>query len=927
MSRQDIFGFLANNTNQHKRSNAGMGGSVEPRIVLKSNTYGYYLQILDREGRDDNLRASEVTPPYQMLVERYNTALDHLWHSIDWEEKPQLLYLSKYEYLLEFLPHKAIVEVQDGGMVAYDKLASASVTLAIRSEDKSTYKCSVEANRNGETSTDVIVLSYNFIKYNDQLIRSNTMLDNIDYLPYILSSFPKDQLNLFMSILTSYITTRHFDLEGYTAMDAEQGIKARKALIIDRIDEHQNLYLKPQQIVADLADVDSLQKYNLTHIATISEEQKTVLVTPFEQTSDEVIRQDLMDKISNVLGKKLIKVIGIVPPYMLMGHEVAVQFLTQVLPDILDEYEIYGQEKLKDYKISYTKPRLNANLNPGLDYFEGDITIDFGDQSMDVFAAINLWKKNKYIKLENGQNALISSKYIQKLERLITKSEEGARISFFDLPIAEELLSEQLGSSVFDKHRSTFEGFNDIEMVKPPKSVKATLRDYQKYGVGWMLYLQQHNLNGCLADDMGLGKTLQTLTLLTMSPSDKPSIIIMPRTLLYNWASEIDKFTPHLTYEVYYGLDRNLDTAINKDIILTTYGLIRNDIEDFVEDEFHYIILDESQNIKNINAKSTKAVMLLKGQHRLALSGTPIENNLGELYSLFRFLNPAMFGSERRFNNQYIVPIQKNNDEHVTKELQKKIYPFIMRRIKRDVLKELPEKIENVVYVEQSPEQRKVYEERRQYYKMAIDKMIAADGIGKTQFFVFQAFAELRQLAAIPEAKTGGKVRSPKLEVLADHMIQSILNGHKVLVFANFVAAVEHVSKLLDDNNIHHVSMTGSTSSREKLVSEFSNNEECKAFVMTLKTGGTGLNLTQADIVYIFDPWWNVAAETQAIDRAHRIGQQKTVISYRLITKDTIEEKILQLQNMKRELFDNLISSDGAVGKSLTPEDIQYLLR
>ena len=318
---------------------------------------------------------------------------------------------------------------------------------------------------------------------------------------------------------------------------------------------------------------------------------------------------------------------------------------------------------------------------------------------------------------------------------------------------------------------------------------------------------------------------------------------------------------------------------------------------------------------------------MLKGEHKLALSGTPLENNLGELYSLFRFLNPAMLGSEQNFQQKYLIPIQKNGSEEATTQLRKKIYPFILRRLKGDVLKELPEKIDNIIYIDQSPEQKKLYEQRRQFYKVAIDQMVNSGGIKQAQFFIFQAFSELRMLASIPESKTEGKVKSPKLEMMAEHMIQSIVNGHKVLVFANFLMAVELINKVLEEHGIHYVSMTGATSNRKKVVNEFKQNDDCKAFVMTLKTGGTGLNLTEADIIYIFDPWWNVAAETQAIDRAHRMGQSKTVISYRLITKDSIEEKILELQNQKKELFDSLLSSDSSMTKALSKDDIDYILK
>jgi SNF2 family DNA or RNA helicase len=354
--------------------------------------------------------------------------------------------------------------------------------------------------------------------------------------------------------------------------------------------------------------------------------------------------------------------------------------------------------------------------------------------------------------------------------------------------------------------------------------------------------------------------------------------------------------------------------------------MVRNEIDKFKELEFYYVVLDESQNIKNLQAQTSKAVMLLQGKHRLALSGTPIENNLSELYSLFRFLNPPMFGSLESFNQYYLTPIQKHNDKDVTAELRKKIYPFILRRLKKDVLKELPDKIEQVLYVEMTDAQKKLYEQRRLFYKQAIEQQIAMKGIQQSQFFVFQALNELRQIASVPEGPSNGQITSPKIELLTEQLLDALANRHKVLVFVNYLAALDLIGEKLEEQGIEYVSMSGSTKNRQQLVERFQNDTDCKVFLLTLKTGGTGLNLTAADMVFIFDPWWNKAAENQAIDRSHRIGQDKTVLSYKLITQGSIEEKILQLQEKKAEIFNAIISSDSASLKSLSEEDINFML-
>jgi SNF2 family DNA or RNA helicase len=308
------------------------------------------------------------------------------------------------------------------------------------------------------------------------------------------------------------------------------------------------------------------------------------------------------------------------------------------------------------------------------------------------------------------------------------------------------------------------------------------------------------------------------------------------------------------------------------------------------------------------------------------LSGTPVENNLSELYSLFRFLNPSMFGSIDDFNQYYALPIQRENDKEAMNELKRKIYPFILRRLKKDVLKELPDKIEQILYVDMSDEQKAFYEHRRQFYYETVRAQIAHKGIKQSQFYILQALSELRQIASIPESKTNDQIVSPKREILIESIMDAVANNHKILVFANFLNAIDCIAEDLEKEGLDYLIMTGATKDRKTLVDKFQNDDAYKVFLMTLKTGGLGLNLTAADYIFIFDPWWNQAAENQAIDRAHRIGQDKTVFSYKLITRATIEEKILQLQKIKSELFDNLISTDDASIKSLDEKDVEFVL-
>ncbi|MDE5636214.1 MAG: DEAD/DEAH box helicase, partial [Muribaculaceae bacterium] len=447
-------------------------------------------------------------------------------------------------------------------------------------------------------------------------------------------------------------------------------------------------------------------------------------------------------------------------------------------------------------------------------------------------------------------------------------------------------------------------------------------------GLRWLNYMYTTGMGACLADDMGLGKTVQTIGLLTLTtPRAKhPSIIIMPRSLLFNWENEFAKFAPHIKVTTYYGTGRDLKNALDNEVILTTYAVVRNDIEQLLDEEFDYIILDESQNIKNIDAQTTKAVWMLKGAHRLALSGTPIENNLTELYSLFHFLNPAMFGSLKDFNELYAGPIQRDSDSDAAKALRRRIYPFMLRRLKKDVLTYLPDRTAQTLIVEMSPAQARLYEERRRYYAGEIREVMSANGPEAARFELLRALGELRQIASIPEEKSDGRISSPKIELLVSNILEAVEGGHKVVVFFNFLAGIELTGEQLGKAGVEYEVLTGATHDRRRVINNFQNNSDCKVLMMTVKTGGVGLNLVVADTVFVVEPWWNKAAEEQAINRLHRIGQKRAVNCYFMITENTIEEKIRLLQEQKSALVDAVISSDNTAGKMLSADDINYLL-
>jgi SNF2 family DNA or RNA helicase len=400
----------------------------------------------------------------------------------------------------------------------------------------------------------------------------------------------------------------------------------------------------------------------------------------------------------------------------------------------------------------------------------------------------------------------------------------------------------------------------------------------------------------------------------------------MPKSLLSNWQKELMRFNPDMTTYCYYGMQRSLDSLKTHNIILTTYAIVRNDIEKLKNIEFDTVILDESQNIKNVESKISKAVMLLDSKHRFTLSGTPVENSLFELFSLFRFINSGLFSTLADFKRDYVFPIQNEANEDIAKILKAKISPFLLRRLKQDVLKDLPAKQEQIIYVDMDEKHQDFYNKKRAYYKQILDQQISLNGFEKSKFIVLQAFNDLRQIASAPELKSENSIVSSKIESLFEMLEEIVLNNHKVLIFANFLGSLDLISQKADEMKYEYLVMNGSTKNRQELVQKFQSDKKIKLFLMTLKVGGVGLNLTEADYVFIFDPWWNKSAENQAIDRSHRMGQKNKVFAYKMITRGTIEEKILELQTQKQDMTDMIIGGGDSSLKELSSADLEYIL-
>jgi SNF2 family DNA or RNA helicase len=489
---------------------------------------------------------------------------------------------------------------------------------------------------------------------------------------------------------------------------------------------------------------------------------------------------------------------------------------------------------------------------------------------------------------------------------------------------------------VFARAREELRRFEGIEAAVQPAGFEGQLRGYQCEGLAWMYFLQRVGFGGCLADDMGVGKTPQVLALLETRRQLReqkkdgigPSLAVVPRSLIYNWRQEASRFTPQLRILDHTGIGRDKDLASfeSYDLIVTTYGTLRRDAALFGEYRFDYVILDEAQAIKNAASESAKAVRLLQANHRLALSGTPIENHLGELWSLFEFLNPGMLGISSPF--RAAGGALRNPDEETRQLLSKALRPFVLRRTKAQVVKELPEKLEQTIYCELDVTQRKQYDDLREHYRQTLLGRIETDGLAKSKMHILEALLRLRQAACHPGLLDKKLINqsSAKFEALIPQLTEVIEEGHKALVFSQFTSLLAILRGHLDRAGMKYEYLDGQTRNRQACVERFQGNPDYKLFLISLKAGGLGLNLTAAEYVFLLDPWWNPAVEAQAIDRAHRIGQMRPVFAYRLIARDTVEEKVLELQKSKRALADAIIGEDNRLVGNLKREDLELLL-
>ena len=619
-----------------------------------------------------------------------------------------------------------------------------------------------------------------------------------------------------------------------------------------------------------------------------------------------------------------------------------VDFLLDKVPALAAAgFEIYGEENIKKVRVNRHQPSLSVNITSGIDWFDVQAVVQFGDQQVSL-AEIRraLRKRRRYVKLADGSIGRLPEEWLERYKRLFglaTETDEEAntlRFADFHAAMLEELAEEAEqaeADAAFRERLERLKGFEGIAEHPLPKGLRGELRPYQVAGYNWLHFLHEYGFGGILADDMGLGKTVQVLAFLLSlresGHSQAADLIVMPRSLLVNWQREVEKFTPDLKVLPYFGPDRPaVETFADYDLVLTTYGVMRVDEKKLREYRFHYIVLDESQAIKNPLAKTSRAARRLQSEHRLAMTGTPVENNTFELWAQFAFVMPGLLGSLDYFKEQFVKPIEKRQDEHIAQTLRRMVYPFILRRTKEQVAPELPPRTERVIYCPMEPAQRRFYLKLRDYYREMLVGLIEEEGLDKSRMKILEGLLRLRQASNHPKLiDPGFRGDSGKMEVLLETLETLRSEGHKALVFSQFVQMLHLVREALDERGIPYAYLDGSTRNRQEQVDRFQNDPNIPFFLISLKAGGVGLNLTAADYVIHIDPWWNPAVERQASDRTHRIGQDKPVFVFKLITRESVEEKILQLQEKKKELVEKLIATEGSFFKELSPEDVQAL--
>lgn len=626
--------------------------------------------------------------------------------------------------------------------------------------------------------------------------------------------------------------------------------------------------------------------------------------------------------------------------------EEAIAFLLDSYPDLVQRYRVYGEKALSRYKMRAAQANISASVtsNEKEKWFSLDITVEYEGQTLPLDKIWKAWSRGKrYVQLKDGSYTSLPEEWLRKLAHKLTalgldpSRPPQTKFRQFEAPVLDSLLEDLPNAatdSFWTKLREKIRSFKEVRPIAPPKLLQANLRSYQVQGLSYLNFLSEYGFGGILADEMGLGKTVQTLAFIQHMVERKytgPNLIVVPTSVLPNWEREAEKFVPNLKKLIIYGTRREgmFRHIESSDLIITTYALLRRDLEELEKHEFNTVILDEAQNIKNPNTITARAVRRINARMRLCLSGTPIENNLFELWSLFEFLMPGFLGSQHAFQRGIVKPIKEGDAESLD-YLRARVKPFILRRTKAEVARDLPPKVESVTCCALEDAQAELYAALAKKLKAQVLADVDEKGLAKSQMSILDALLKLRQICCHPRLLKmdlpgfSNSLPSGKFDAFKDMAMDIVAGGHKVLVFSQFVQMLHIIRQWLEFSQIPFCYLDGASKDRFEQVDKFNMSPDIPIFLISLKAGGTGLNLTSADYVIHYDPWWNPAVESQATDRTHRIGQTRQVFSYKLICQNTVEEKILKLQEAKRGVAEAIIPGQDN-WKSLTREDLEML--
>jgi SNF2 family DNA or RNA helicase len=609
------------------------------------------------------------------------------------------------------------------------------------------------------------------------------------------------------------------------------------------------------------------------------------------------------------------------------------------LPRVVRELTAEGWRIEAEGRAFRPAQGMRSEVRSGIDWFELHGVVDFGGGlSAPLPKLLEALRQGRTtVVLDDGSEGMMPEEWLRRFAGIASAGEASGEYVRFK-PTQAALLEAALAETPDVRFDERFLLARDelatlgggLAPLEAAPSFAGTLRDYQRDALGWFAFLRRFGFGGCLADDMGLGKTVMVLAWLDRLRARReakgPSLVVVPRSVVFNWREEARRFAPELKVLDFSGADRTVASVRGHDIVLTTYGTLRRDALLLKDVEFEYAILDEAQAIKNANTAGAKAARLLRARHRLALSGTPIENHLGELWSLFDFLNPGMLGTSSSFAKHGVAAARR--DPEALDVLARGVRPFILRRTKAQVAPELPSRSELTIRCHLQGAQRELYDELRTHYRAALLKRIQRDGMQKSKMQILEALLRLRQAACHPGLVDPRRASAPsaKFDALLPQLAEVREEGHKILVFSQFTSLLALLRPRLDADGVVYEYLDGKTRDRESRVRRFQEDPACGIFLISLKAGGLGLNLTAADYVFLLDPWWNPAVEAQAIDRAHRIGQTRHVFAYRLLAADTVEDKIVELQQSKRDLADAIVRADAGLLRTLRAEDVEILL-